>query len=152
MRAKKLAALFEMLSDDPCVRTYEVGDPIPRGAQIGDTYLSIRDENILRAGSLVGAGRAYTQRVLRWLGTSDDLLEQRKIRHVITKYPGISESRLMDYVRSRGSVYMKRNLDMLERSGEIRKKEVTKGRGLRYYPGDWTDERIQTFKGTGKPS
>jgi hypothetical protein len=151
VRAKKLAALFELLSDDPRVRAYETGDPLPRGGQIGDTYLSIRDENMLRAVSLVAAGRAYTSRVLRWLGTSEDLLEQRKITRVIARHPGISESLLMKHVRSRGAVYMKRNLEMLERSGEIRKQEVRRGRGLRYYPGRWTDKMIREFEEKGRP-
>ncbi len=142
-RIKKLAVAFEMLEDEPNIQTFETGDRLPAGAGIGDLYLGVRDQNILRALSLVLRCRAYAHRATNWLGTSEDQDEQRKIVNVIIKHPGISESRIMDYVRSRGAAHLKRNLEMLERSGEIRKVSVIKGRGYRYYLGDWTDERIR---------
>ncbi len=145
-RAKKLAALFELLSDTPRVETYRDGDYMPYGAKVGDQYLSIRDENILRAVSLVLMCRAYARRALGWLGTSEDEIEQKKIIQVVTQHPGFSESRLGGYVHSRGAVYFKRNLEVLERSGDIRKKRAPRGGGDRYYPGHWTDEDIRAFE------
>jgi putative DNA primase/helicase len=145
-RVKKLAALFELLEDAPNVQTFETGDRLPTGAKVGDQYLGVRDQNILRALTVVLRSRAYGHRAMRWLSTSEDVAEQAKIVRVITKSPGIAESVLMKSVRSRGAVYMKRNLEMLERSGEILKVPTKNRRGVRYYPGDWPDEEAR-----GKP-
>jgi putative DNA primase/helicase len=133
-RMKKLAALFELLEEEPTIQAFEPGDRLPTGAAVGDRYLGVRDQNVLRALAVVLRARAYAQRALGWLHESADVKEQRAILRVLGRAgrAGMTESDLLRRVRSRGTVFLKRNLEALERSGKITLARGRRGRGTRY--------------------